>query len=97
MLGFYFNHNVDQGSEYNFGISPLSLSLDNGSNLGVTMPLNRLNPLVKGELVPQVPCSREKIDCKDGFQGTLIGDDSERQLADDLGVGTLFRQVFQGM
>ena len=39
MLGFYFNHNVHQGGEYNFGISPFSLSLDNGSNLGVTMPL----------------------------------------------------------
>ena len=50
MLGFCFNHYILQGSKYNFGISPFSLSLDNGSNLGVTMPSYRLNPLVVGEL-----------------------------------------------
>ena len=60
MLGFYFNHHVHQGSEYNFGISPFSLRLDNGSNLGVTMPPYRLNPLVKGELVGQVPVADRK-------------------------------------
>ena len=76
MLGFCFNHHILQGSKYNFGISPFSLSLDSGSNLGVTMPPYRLNPLVVGELVRQVPCNREKINCKDGFQGILIGDDN---------------------
>ena len=73
MLGFSFNHHVLQSSKYNFGICPFSLSMDNGSNLGVTMPSDRLNPLVVGELVRQMPCNREKVNCEDGFQGILIG------------------------
>ena len=71
--------------------------MDNSSNLGVTMPPYRLNPLVVGELVGQMPCDREKMNCKDGIQGILIDDNSERKLADDLRVRTMLRKVFQGM
>ena len=75
---------------------PFSISMDNGSNVGVTMPPYRLNPQVGGELVRHMPCDREKINCKDGIQGILIGNDSERKLADDLRVRAIRRKVFQG-
>ena len=89
MLGFRLNYNVLQLSHDGFGISPLSFCLDLCSNLGVTMPPDRLNPLIMGELVWQVPCSREKVDCLDGSP--------ECKLADDLGVGAILCQGFQGM
>ena len=59
-----------------FFICPFSFNVDNGSNLGVTMPPDRINPLVAGELVRQISCSRKKINCEDGFQGVFVGEDS---------------------
>ena len=56
--------------------------MDNGRNLGVTMPPYCLNPLVSEQLVRHMPCNRDKINCKDGTQ-VLIGSDPERKLADD--------------
>ena len=97
MLGFRFNHHVFQFSKYDFGICPFSFVMDNGSKFGVTMPPDRLMPLVMGELVRQIPCSREIVDCEDGFQWVPIGDDSQCKLADDFGVWAILRQVFQGM
>ena len=97
MLGFRLNYNVLQLSQYGFRISPFSFCLDHCSNLGITMPPDRLNPLIMGELVWQVPCSREKVNCLDGFSRVFIGEDSECKLADDLGVGAILCQGFQGM
>ena len=39
-----------------------------------------------------MPCDREKINCKDGTQGVLIGSDPERKLADDFRVRAIRRK-----
>jgi len=70
--------------------------MDNGGNLGVTMPPYSLNPLIGGELVRHIPSDREKIDGTDGIQGILIGKDSEGKLTDDFRVRAIRRKVFQG-
>ena len=71
--------------------------MDNCRNLGVTMPPYRLNPLVSGEFVRHMPRDGEKINCKDGTQGVLIGSDPERKMADDFRVRAIRRKkILQG-
>ena len=35
--------------------------------MAASLVSDRLIPLVMGELVRQIPCSREVVDCEDGF------------------------------
>ena len=60
MLGFRLNYNVLQLSQYGFGISPFSFCLDHCSNLGITMPPDRLNPLIMGNLSGKYPVAERK-------------------------------------